>query len=430
MSSGDIEEKLSIVKNDPAVFAKYILEFTPFPYQERLLQDRSKRVIAVCGRQIGKPTLAAIRLIHYAITHRNTTSVIVSATLRQSMETFGKVRSFVNWSKFVSRFVTEASRTQIFFKNGSRIVCLPSGRYGSTLRGLTVHFAVVDEAAFIYDEVITNAILPMLSTTEGRVWLLTTPWSKDHVTYKCFTSGDWSVYHLPSSVNPLVKGEFLEEQRRLIGEERFDMEYNALFIDEMNSYFPMKLLMSCVEDYELMKGDLKGLYGGQDPGGKDSQAAFVVVERANDILRVVYLRAAHDSSYTQYNVEVADFHGKHPLVKHTVDQTGIGNPIAEHLKELQLPVEGLTLTSRVREELLSNLRILFEGKKIKIPNDRQLLNSLNCIEYERTRTGGYDFTHRQGTYDDLAYALALAVYGLRYRPPVYTIVGVTKPFVG
>ncbi len=32
----------------------------------------------------------------------------------------------------------------------------------------------------------------------------------------------------------------------------------------------------------------------------------------------------------------------------------------------------------------------------------------------------------RGTYDDLSYALALAVYGARYEPPVYRIVGVPK----
>jgi hydrogenase/urease accessory protein HupE len=35
---------------------------------------------------------------------------------------------------------------------------------------------------------------------------------------------------------------------------------------------------------------------------------------------------------------------------------------------------------------------------------------LNCIEVERARNGRYSFSHPLGTHDDLAYALAMAVW--------------------
>ncbi|MGH9922276.1 MAG: hypothetical protein ACRD38_05950, partial [Nitrososphaerales archaeon] len=91
-----------------------------------------------------------------------------------------------------------------------------------------------------------------------------------------------------------------------------------------------------------------------------------------------------------------------------VDQTGLGNPIIEHVRELGMDVEGLTLTARKKEELLSNLRILMEDRKLILPHDIELHNSINAIEFERTRTGGFKFYKRNGTYDDLGYALALA----------------------
>ena len=52
--------------------------------------------------------------------------------------------------------------------------------------------------------------------------MLSTPWDKDHIFYRAFSDAKgWSVYHLPSSANPLISKEFLEEQRRLIGKERY-----------------------------------------------------------------------------------------------------------------------------------------------------------------------------------------------------------------
>ncbi|MEM4297050.1 MAG: terminase family protein, partial [Nitrososphaerota archaeon] len=302
--------------------------------------------------------------------------------------------------------------TQIIFKNGSRILCLPCGRYGSTLRGLTVHFAVVDEAAFIPSEVIESVIFPMLATTKGKIWLLTTPWDKDHITYKAFVS--WpkeSVYHLPSSVNPLITSAFLEEQKSLIGEERFNQEYLAQFVDDEGSYFPMSLLRSCISDLELEESKGLELYGGYDPGGKDSFAAFVAVQALpKGIFYVYHYLMKKLPSYTHFTVELSEFAKKHRLERLLIDQTGLGGPIVEHAKELGLPAEGIDLTAKVKEELLEHLRILLEQRQIVIPNDPQLIGSLNCIEYQRTRSGGYLFTHRPGTYDDLAYALALACW--------------------
>ncbi|MCP8303887.1 MAG: hypothetical protein H3Z50_00205 [archaeon] len=388
------KEKLKALKDDPVLFSRLILKFYPFDYQDRILEDESDRLIAICGRQVGKSTCSAIKLLRFAVTNPKTTSIVVSATLRQSMETFNKVLGFIN-SSILRNSVKRMTRTQIIFKNNSRIVCLPSGRYGSTLRGLTVHFAVIDEASFIYDEVIANAIFPMLTTTKGKIWMLTTPWDRDHITYRCFNSKDWSVYHFPSSKNPLIKEEFLDEQRQLIGEERYRLEYLAEFVDDSRSYFPMTLLRPCIDEC-LEESRLGGEYfAGYDPGGKESLAALVVIERLKDHLYTLYFRGVKDIPYTQFTVEIADLHKKFRFKSLAIDMTGLGNPIVEHARELDLPVDGFNLTQKFREELLSNLRILFEQRKVSLPQDTQFLGSLNCIEYERTRTGGYHFSHRQ-----------------------------------
>ena len=105
----------------------------------------------------------------------------------------------------------------------------------------------------------------------------------------------------------------------------------------------------------------------------------------------------------------------------------MGDPILEHLKELNVPVEGLKMVAKTKEEIASNLKFLFEQKRILIPNSLELLNSLNCIRYERTRNGGYTFSHREGTHDDLGWALALACWlSKEQESPPLTIMRVTR----
>ena len=373
------------------------------------MRDKSKRIVVCAGRQTGKSTIIAAKALHFAVTNPKVTVLIVSSTLRQSMLMFDKILSYVDSSPLIKKSVKYRSRTRIRFSNGSMIIALPCGRYGHSLRGHTAHLVIMDEAAFMPEEVISNVILPMISTTDGYAWMLSTPWDQDHIFWKAYESDSWSKHHWSTDMNPLVTKEFLEEQKKLIGEERFMIEYMAIPVEEKSSYFPMKLLRSCCEDYEIKP--MRGGVAGYDPGGKDSQAAFIVLKKKGDKIYVVYQKAERGRRYTDFNVEIADFHKRYPLSKLYVDMTGLGNPIIEHLEELlgKNIVEGITLTDRKKEEVFTNLKLMFEQKKIMLPNDDYaLLNALNAVTYERTRSGGYRFGQRKGTYDDLAYALALA----------------------
>jgi len=324
-----------------------------------------------------------------------------------------KILNYVD-SSVLRSSVAERTRARLRFSNRSWIIALPCGRFGHTLRGHTAHLIILDEAAFIPEEVIANVVLPMIATTRGAVWMISTPWDKDHIFYRAFTDGGtWSVYQLPTKINPLVPSEFLEEQYRLIGEERFRREYDAQFIDDSRSYFPMTLLRNCIASEHTQNNVGGSLYCGYDPGGKQDYAAFVALSRCEDYLKVELVRAEMKLRYTDFDAIILDYKKQYRLSKVCVDQTGLGAPIVEHLKELQLDAEGIVLTDKMREELLSNLKILLEQRKIILPEDTMLLSHLNSIEFERTRVGGFRFSHRRGTHDDLAYALALACWASR-----------------
>ncbi len=413
------------ILSDPVVFCEEILHFSAFPYQASFLRDNNERIVVCAGRQVGKSFMTSARAIWFATTHAKTTTLIVSATLRQSMLMFDKILDFVEGAPLVRKSVVKQSRTRIKFKNGSWIIALPCGRTGYSLRGFTAHQIIMDEAAFMPSEVISEVVLPMISTTHGTAILLSTPFDREGMFFKAFSNPNWSKYHFPSSVNPMITPEFLEEQRSLVGELEYQQEYLAEFVDDQKAYFPMALLRQCVhvcgdvgkceycESYGVkFSGEL---YGGYDPGGRTDPAAFVVLKKVKENFEVVLTKTflsrskTDENLYTRFTVELADLHKKFHFKKIMVDQTGLGQPIIEHCKDIGLPSEGLILTARSKEAMLSNLRLLFENKKLTLPpNDLSLLANLNCIEEERTRGGGYTFNHAQGTHDDLAYALALA----------------------
>ncbi|MEO0158642.1 MAG: terminase family protein [candidate division WOR-3 bacterium] len=390
---------------DPVIFAEKVLNFKPFPYQAQLLRDASKRIVICAGRQVGKSTTIAVKALHFAATNPATTTLIVSASLRQSMLMFDKILDFVEAS-LLKKSVTYRSRTRLRFTNRSWIIALPAGRYGATLRGHTAHLIILDEAAFIPVEVIENVVFPMLATTGGSCWMLSTPWGLDHTFYRVWNSPDWSKHHWPSSVNPLISQEFLMEQRRLIG-ERFRMEYLAEFVAEEDSFFPIALLRSCIEDFDA--GLEPGLSWGYDPGGKSSLAAVIAVKEVGDRYYVVFHKTFAVDSYVDVDNFLADMHRRYPFSRLVFDKTGIGGPLEEHLRSLALPIEPVVLTQNSVQELMFNAKTLLEQKRLILPPSPELLNHLNAVVAKKTWSGRHSFQKRAGAYDDLAYALALAL---------------------
>ncbi len=67
---------------------------------------------------------------------------------------FDTILEYVEGNGLLLDSVVRKTRTQLHFTNGSKIVALPCGRKGRTLRGATAHFVIVDEAAFVPEEVI------------------------------------------------------------------------------------------------------------------------------------------------------------------------------------------------------------------------------------------------------------------------------------
>ena len=105
---------------------------------------------------------------------------------------FDKIVNFIEDARLVKKAVIYRSRTRVKFKNGSWIIALPCGRTGYSLRGLTANQIIMDEAAFMTSEVISEVVLPMISTTNGTAILLSTPYDKEGMFYNAFTNPSWS----------------------------------------------------------------------------------------------------------------------------------------------------------------------------------------------------------------------------------------------
>ena len=102
----------------------------PDAWQCRVLRDRGKRVSIRAGRQVGKSTTIAFKVLHRAIMIPNSEILILAPTQRQSSLLFSKIWDIINSNNVLHCLVVKDTLTAIELRNGSGIYCLPAGRTG------------------------------------------------------------------------------------------------------------------------------------------------------------------------------------------------------------------------------------------------------------------------------------------------------------
>jgi hypothetical protein len=150
--------------------------------------------------------------------------VIGCPAQRQSAEAVRRVREVLKiaGAKFKSENVYGLE-----LENGSRVLALPSS--DDSIRGLTVDaWIVADEAARLPEDLIA-ALRPMRARRwQARFAMLSTAWSRSDPFWTAWASDDstWIRLKATADADPtLYAAEFLEQERKALGEHAFNREY-------------------------------------------------------------------------------------------------------------------------------------------------------------------------------------------------------------
>lgn len=104
-------------------------------------------------------------------------------------------------------------------------------------RGRKYHKIVIDEAAHAryLKDAWEQAIGPTLTDYRGQAWFISTPKGLNYF-YELFQRGqdtaysDWASFHMPSTTNPHIPHDFIEQRRRELPELVFRQEHLAEFV--------------------------------------------------------------------------------------------------------------------------------------------------------------------------------------------------------
>jgi phage FluMu gp28-like protein len=426
------------IPDDSVIFMKDFLGCQPTEYQLDLIDKFQKHqfVAARWCRQSGKSHTIAALLLHYALTHPNTSIGIVGPSWRQTKLVIRRINQFLR--KISKGYYYKPQHTIVRLKNGSVIEAFPNNP--ETIRGPTLHIVYADEFNFIAnDQELYDAILFTLGTTNGKFICTSTPWSTDSIFWRIFNDAAYSdfarshvTYEQALEPNGPLKREILEKiKRQLEGDPwRWRREMLAEWAEDESVWLSQALITSCIDhelDYinfeEIAKGEF---YAGLDLGKHQDYSVLSVVKVEDSSIKLIHMHEfplkTPYASVIGYVKTLCDRWNR--INKVLVDMSGVGDYIVEDMVNAGIKMtEGVKFTQETKEKMAQWLKQCMVEKRLKIPYDSDLIAELNIERFELTKEGKIKFSHPEGTHDDRFWSLALSAYAAREPPrkePTFT----------
>jgi hypothetical protein len=410
--------------------------WSPHAGQREFLLNTAKIKVLACGRRWGKTDACAVSIV--AALHRDspTRHVILAPTLDQARLLFDRfVEILLSVDSETPHTLRRSPYPRLTF--GNHTVVARSGHLGRSLRGNEATHIVVDEAAFVPEELITEVAMPMLATTQGYLTLISTPRGMNHF-WRFFQMGReasrrparaaaatsnpppplvahpqegvsiWS-RRAPSAESPHVPKSFLEVQKELISDRAFRVEYEAEFLEAAGAVFRTESIEACTVA-RLTAAPEPPFYIGVDWARYQDYTAVAVVSGSRQGATLVANDRFHGLSWTEQLARVRGTIERFPRSLVLCDQTGAGDPLLEMLRAglSHAGVKGWTFTAASKAALIDGLAWMIERGTLAMEPHPELLRELQHFEASISPSGNQKLGAKQGFHDDLVVALALA----------------------
>ena len=198
--------------------------------QREVFDDPHRFRIVAAGRRFGKSRLAAWLLLIEALKSESKDVFYVAPTFQQAKD--------IMWGvlKELGRDVIQSAHenTSVLTLVNGRKIYLKGADRPDTLRGVGLHFLVIDEYADIKPNVWEQILRPALADVQGKALFIGTPKGRNHFyeLYKYAEDGkddDWKAFHFSSYDNPLIPESEIEAAKTSMSSFAFRQEFLASF---------------------------------------------------------------------------------------------------------------------------------------------------------------------------------------------------------
>ena len=252
--------------------------------QKKVIKDDSRFRVLITGRRFGKTYLAINELAKFA-SQPNKKVWYVAPSYRQAKAIcWGVLKEKMIQHKWVKSI--NHSDLTITLKNNSQITLRGSDNENS-LRGVGLHFLVMDEFADTSKETWYEVLRPTLSDTKGHALFCGSPRGFGNWSYELYKQGetnkDWASFKYTTLEGKQVSEDEIEQAKQDLDLRTFQQEYEATFVNYSGMiYYNFSRDKNIVDKYNKNTGILHiGLDFNVDP----MSAVVCVIE--NDRIFVI-----------------------------------------------------------------------------------------------------------------------------------------------
>ena len=234
-----IENYVKIITLD-----KGLQPFKLYPCQKekvKCIMD-NRRVVLMEGRQQGKTVTSAACILHYTIFQEDKTVAIMANKSSAAREVLNRYQiMYENLPIWMQQGVKTWNKGDVELENNSKV--LTAATTAAAIRGKSVNWLYIDEAAIIpnniADEFFTS-VYPTISAGETTKILLTsTPLGYNHF-WKFWNESVKGVNGFANMFIPYYEipgrdEKWLEEQKQLLGQVKFNQEVMCEFLGSTNT---------------------------------------------------------------------------------------------------------------------------------------------------------------------------------------------------
>ena len=201
--------------------------------RKEILNDKTRYKILSCGRRFGKSFFSVLFLLNKPL-QPNERRWIVFPTYRQA--------KMVSWNLLKSIFANKQAtinetELSITLDNGAKIE-LKGADKPDSLRGVSTTMVVMDEYAFMKENVWGEIIQPTLAESRGEALFVGTPSGLNHF-YDLFVkgqsdNGDYKSWQFTTLEGGFISADEIENAKKNLDKRTFQQEYEASFLTAAN----------------------------------------------------------------------------------------------------------------------------------------------------------------------------------------------------
>ena len=207
------------------------MSFQLLKWQQEVFKNNTRFKVVAAGRRCGKSRLSAVSLLIEGLNCPEGSAVMYIAP------TLGQARTII-WDLLheLGRPVIKSSHInnlEILLVNGRKILVRGADNPDS-LRGVSLTYVVLDECAFIKEDVWQKIIRASLSDKKGRALFISTPSGRNWF-YDVFKLGqeetdeEWRSWHFTTKDNETIDPKEIEAAERTLSSFAFKQEYLSSF---------------------------------------------------------------------------------------------------------------------------------------------------------------------------------------------------------